>query len=131
MFYGADKIIFGNAKSLRNNLTQEEMILWGRLKEDIANYKFRRQHPVSNYIVDFYCHKLKLVIEVDGSIHSSEENHKLDEIRQKNIEKLGLIVFRFTNEDVRNKIENVLDKINQFVKSVASQSENKNIQLKK
>lgn len=104
MFYGADKIIFGNAKSLRNNLTQEEMILWGRLKEDIANYKFRRQHPVSNYIVDFYCHKLKLVIEVDGSIHSSEENHKLDEIRQKNIEKLGLIVFRFTNEDVRNKI---------------------------
>ena len=107
------------------------MILWGRLKEDIANYKFRRQHPASNYIVDFYCHKLKLVIEVDGSIHSSEENHKLDEIRQKNIEKLGLIVFRFTNEDVRNKIENVLDKINQFVKSVASQSENKNIQLKK
>jgi len=119
MFYGADKIIFGNAKCLRNNLTEEEIILWGRLKEDIANYKFRRQHPISNYIVDFYCHKLKLVIEVDGSIHSSEENQKLDEIRQKNLEKLGLIVFRFTNENVRNKIQNVLDKINEFIKSEA------------
>ena len=71
-----------------------------------------------NYIVDFYCHKLKLVIEVDGSIHSSEENQKLDEMRQKNLEKLGLTVFRFTNEDVRNKIEKVLDKINQFVKQM-------------
>jgi len=108
MFYGANKVIFENAKALRNDLTEEEMILWGRLKEKIANHKFRRQHPISNYIVDFYCHKLKLVIEVDGSIHSSEENQKLDEIRQKNIEKPGLVVFRFTNEDVRNKIENVL-----------------------
>lgn len=95
------------------------MILWGGLREDIANFKFRRQHPISKYIVDFYCHKLKLVIEVDGSIHSSEENRKLDEIRQKNLEKLGLIVFRFTNEDVRNKIENVLEKINEFIKSKA------------
>jgi len=131
MFYGADKIIFGNAKSLRNNLTEEEMILWGRLKEGIANYKFRRQHPISNYIVDFYCHKMKLVIEVDGSIHSSKENQKLDEIRQKNLEKLGLIVLRFTNEEVRSKIENVLEKINEFIKGEAYYSENKNIQFKK
>ena len=130
MFYGANKVIFENAKALRNNLTKEEMILWGRLKE-IANNKFRRQHPISNYIVDFYCHKLKLVIEVDGSIHSSEENQKLDLMRQKNLEKPGLTVFRFTNEDVRNKIEKVSDKINQFVKTDASHSENKNIQLKK
>jgi cyclase len=119
MFYGADKIIFENAKALRNNLTANEMILWGRLKEYFPGHKFRRQHPISNYIVDFYCHKLKLIIEVDGSIHCSAENQKLDEIRQKNLEKLGLIVFRFTNEDVRNKIENVLRKINEFIKSEA------------
>ena len=119
MFYGADKIIFENAKVLRNNLTADEMILWGRLKEYFPGYKFRRQHPISNYIADFYCHKLKLIIEVDGAIHSSHENKKLDEIRQKNLEKLGLIVIRFNNEDVRNKIENVLRKINEFIKSKA------------
>lgn len=94
MFYGADKIIFQNAKALRNNLTAEEMILWGRLKEYFPKYKFRRQHPISNYIADFYCHKLKLVIEVDGSIHSLDENIKLDEARQKNLENLGVKVFR-------------------------------------
>jgi len=127
MFYGANKVIFENAKSLRNNLTEEEMILWIRLKENIANYKFRRQHPVSNYIVDFYCHKLKLVIEIDGSVHYSEENQKLDEIRQRNLESLGLVVFRFTNEDVRNKIESVLEKINEFIKSEVYSSEFKNI----
>jgi len=74
---------------------------------------------------------MKLVIEVDGSIHSSKENQKLDEIRQKNLEKLGLIVLRFTNEEVRSKIENVLEKINEFIKGEAYYSENKNIQFKK
>ena len=116
MFYGADKIIFGNAKSLRSNLTEPEMILWGRLKESITNYKFRRQHPIANWVVDFYCHRLKLVIEVDGSVHHSEENQKLDELRQRSLENLGLIVFRFTNEDVCNNIEKVLEKINEFIK---------------
>jgi very-short-patch-repair endonuclease len=64
------------------------MILWGRLKEYFPDYKFRRQHPISNYIADFYCHKLKLIIEVDGSIHFLEKNIKLDEVRQKDIENL-------------------------------------------
>jgi len=127
MFYGANKVIFENAKSLRNNLTEEEMILWIRLKENIANYKFRRQHPVSNYIVDFYCHKLKLVIEVDGSVHHSEENQKLDELRQRSLENLGLIVFRFTNEDVCNNIEKVLEKINEFIKGEVDNSKIRNI----
>ena len=111
MFYGADRIIFENAKILRKNLTAEEMILWGRLKQCFPTYKFRRQHPVSNYIADFYCHKLKLVIEVDGSIHYCEENQKLDEIRQSHLQSLGLKVLRFTNEEVRNRIEVVLEKI--------------------
>jgi|SRR4030095_9336712 imidazole glycerol-phosphate synthase subunit HisF len=117
MFYGADRIIFENAKLLRNNLTNEEVVLWGRLKECFANHKFRRQHPVSNYIADFYCHKLKLVIEVDGSIHYSEESQKADKIRQGSLENLGIKVLRFTNEQVRNKIEVVLEKISDCIKS--------------
>jgi imidazole glycerol-phosphate synthase subunit HisF len=90
MFYGADRLIFDNAKVLRNNLSNEEIVLWGRLKDRFANYKFRRQHPISNYIADFYCHKLKLVIEVDGSIHYSEESQKADKIRQASLENLGI-----------------------------------------
>ena len=116
MFYGANKIIFENAKALRNNLTPEEIILWDRLKAHFPDYKFRRQHPISNYIADFYCHKLQLVIEVDGAIHNSEENKKLDEGRQINLESLGIKVLRFTNEQVRNKIELVLGKISALIK---------------
>jgi imidazole glycerol-phosphate synthase subunit HisF len=117
MFYGADRLIFDNAKVLRNNLSNEEIVLWGRLKDRFANYKFRRQHPISNYIADFYCHKLKLVIEVDGSIHYSEESQKADKIRQASLENLGIKVLRFTNEQVRTRVEIVLDKVDAFIKS--------------
>ena len=73
MFYGASNLIFENAKQLRNNVTQTEMILWGRLKEHFPGIKFRRQHPISFYIVDLYCHSKKLVIEIDGTIHGLKE----------------------------------------------------------
>jgi cyclase len=73
MFYGAGPLIFELAKKLRNNVTPTEMILWGRLKEYFPGRKFRRQHPVSLYIVDLYCHTEKLVIEIDGGIHDDEE----------------------------------------------------------
>jgi len=116
MFYGADRIVFENAKLLRNNLTNEEVVFMGRLKERFANYKFRRQHPISNYIADFYCHKLKLVIEVDGSIHYSEERQKADKIIQASLENLGIKVLRFTNEQVRSKIEVILEKISDCIK---------------
>ena len=117
MFYSANKIIFENAKALRNNLTADEMILWGRLKEYFPDYKFRRQHPISNYIADFYCHKLKFIIEVDGPIHSLKRTIKLDEVRQKDLENLGIKVLRFTNEQVKNKIETLLEKIKDFIKT--------------
>jgi len=116
MFYGADRIIFENAKALRNNLTHEEKVLWGILKYRFPDHKFRRQHPISDYVADFYCHKLKLVIEVDGSIHLLEENQKLDQLRQNNLENLGITVFRFTNQQVRHQIKSVLAKIDDFIK---------------
>jgi cyclase len=99
MFYGAGPKIFELAKKLRNNVTPTEMILWGRLKEYFPNLKFRRQHPVSLYIVDLYCHAEKLVIEIDGSIHDLEEIKK-SEIRQKDLEDLGLKVIRFTTNEI-------------------------------
>ena len=75
IFYGASDLIFEKAKYLRNHVTPTEMILWGKLKECFPDYHFRRQHPLSNYIADFYSHKLKLLIEVEGRIHESDESN--------------------------------------------------------
>lgn len=111
MFYGARPIIFELAKKLRNNTTNEEMILWGILKVKFPGIKFRRQHPISNYIADFYCHSKKLIIEIDGSIHNLVEVKANDEERQKQLESFGLKVIRFTNKQVRNDIDYVLQTI--------------------
>ena len=85
-----------------------QSILWGYLKAKPNGFKFRRQHPLGIYIADFYCHKLKLVIELDGSVHDNEEVKKNDALRQKLIEEDGLNVIRFTNKEVMNNIQNVL-----------------------
>ena len=108
MFLGASKIIFENAKELRKNMTNAEKVLWNYLKAKPNGYKFRRQHPLKIYIADFYCHKLKLVIELDGSIHNNEDVKVNDEIRQKLIEEDGLTVMRFNNTEIFNDIANVV-----------------------
>lgn len=86
MFYGATPIIFERAKILRLNLTESELLLWYKLKERFPGYKFRRQHPISRFITDFYCHKLKLIIELDGLIHSIKDVMQIDQVRQKELE---------------------------------------------
>jgi len=118
MFYGASHLIFQKAKHLRNHVTPSEMIFWGRLKECFPNYHFRRQHPLSNYIADFYSHKLKLAIELDGSVHDLEENRKKDIERQAAIELLGITVLRFTNEEIKNRIESCMEIITDYIASL-------------
>lgn len=117
MFYGASPMIFELAKKLRNQLTHEEIVLWGVLKERFPSLKFRRQHPVSNYIADLYCHSEKLIIEIDGSIHDLEEVKINDKLRQTELESLGIKVIRFTNNDVNKNIEKVLGEIEKNIKS--------------
>lgn len=117
MFYAANPMIFVLAKKLRNNVTVTEMILWGRLKEYFPALKFRRQHPISNYIADFYCHTQKLVIELDGSIHNLPDVKNNDELRQKDLEDLGLKVIRFTNKDISQNLEVTLKIIEKNLKS--------------
>ena len=73
MFAGADKFLFARASELRSQQTFTEELLWQYLKTKPLGFKFRRQHAYSNYILDFYCHSVKLVIEVDGSIHNKDE----------------------------------------------------------
>ena len=109
-------MIFEKAKKLRNNVTHTEMILWGRLKEYFPTVKFRRQHPISFYIVDIYCHAKKLVIEIDGSIHDLKEIKIKDELRQKELESLGIKVIRFTNKEITYELESVLKEIENNLK---------------
>ena len=112
MFYGAKPKIFENAKLLRNNMTAAEQKLWNELNtKKINGYRFKAQHPISKYIADFYCHKAKLVIEIDGDIHNNEDVKERDEGRTFEIEDLGIKIIRFTNIQIMNNIEEVISKI--------------------
>jgi very-short-patch-repair endonuclease len=120
MWKGASPQIFSNAKKLRENPTNAEEFLWLALRNNqLDGYKFRRQHPISIYIADIYCHKLKLVIEIDGGYHLTKEQQILDKERTAAIEFQGLKVIRFTNEEVLSKLTEVIDKIKAFIHSVS------------
>ena len=112
MFYGADAGTLRAAGILRRNMTKAELVLWDKLKDKkIFKTKFRRQHPVDIFIVDFYCHEYKLVIEIDGEIHNDDENKEYDVGREADIKKFGLIVLRFTNDQVIYKLDEVILRI--------------------
>lgn len=101
-------------------MTHAEEIMWGMLKGNQFELKFRRQHPISFYIVDFYCHQLKLVIEIDGSNHNLEEVKKNDDTRERNLKELGLNILRFSNEDVLYKRYRIMEKLHEVVNDLKS-----------
>ncbi len=111
MFYGAEPTIFEYAKVLRKNPTIAEQTLWRYLNKRRLGVKFRRQHPIFKYIADFYCHKLRLVIEVDGDYHLDFNQGEYDKFRTEDLSEFGIKVVRFTNEQVLNDIEPVLEQI--------------------
>jgi very-short-patch-repair endonuclease len=104
------------ARKLRNNMTGGEIILWQHLKKkQMRGYDFDRQRPIDQYIVDFYCKKLKLAIEVDGSSHDGEEAQQRDLERQLRLESLGVRFLRFPDQTVRNDIQSVLTAIDAWI----------------
>ena len=116
MHAGAIKPLYQRARELRNNSTHAEEVLWGFLKTKPFGFKFRRQHPYSIYILDFYCHALKLVIEVDGKIHDRPDIKLNDKTRQEFIENDGLKFLRFSNEQILNTVEEVIREIENFTR---------------
>jgi very-short-patch-repair endonuclease len=102
------------AKQFRQNPTPAEKKLW---QEYLRNFKFRilRQRPIDRFIVDFYCAALKLVIEIDGDSHFTEEGKEYDQERTKVLEGHGLRVVRFTNEEVMNCFESVCGEIENLI----------------
>ena len=112
MFYGAKKQIFQKAEMLRAGMTKAEHALWDRLANNQLNgFKFRRQHPIGPYVADFYCHKAKLVIEVDGKDHNQVEQKEYDKDRDFDMKEQGIKVLRFKNEEVLHDIEYVISTI--------------------
>ena len=85
MHYGASAKIFSNAKALRNKLTFAERLLWSRIRNNQLGHHFRRQHPSSDFVCDFFCDKLNLVIEIDGRIHENKTVRMEDEFKEQSL----------------------------------------------
>jgi len=104
------------SQNLRNNSTLGEVLLWQHLKgRKMKGYQFNRQKPIGNYIVDFYCRKLKLIIEVDGETHFYDGEQEKDEKRQMKLEALGMQFLRFNDLDVKQNIEGVVIRIEEWI----------------
>jgi very-short-patch-repair endonuclease len=124
MGYYGDRELVRKARLLRSNMTKAEIILWSRLRSKKVNgYKFRRQQPIFNYIVDFYCDKLKLIIEVDGEIHSFSENAKYD-LKRDNVLKInGYHILRVTNFEIETELDYTIKKIISYISENLSHSQ--------
>jgi very-short-patch-repair endonuclease len=119
MYFGATPAIFKLAKELRKNETEAEKILWSKLnKNQIMGLQFRRQHPINIFIADFYCAKLKLVIEADGDIHEIPEYQNHDIGRSDMLNDFGITVIRFTNEQIIQEIDYTMNQIENIVKQL-------------
>ena len=121
MWKGAGPELFKRAEELRERMTKAEVRLWEELENSkLDGYKFRRQHPIHKFIADFYCHKLKLIIEVDGKYHESEGQKNTDLERSELLTFQGIKIIRFTNEEVFNNINLVLKQIRKEIESINS-----------
>lgn len=109
---GAGTNSFENARTNRQNQTEAEAVLWQCLRNRrLSGYKFRRQHPLLEFIVDFYCVECKVVVEVDGAYHGSKDQEEYDQGRTFELEECGIKVIRFSNQEVLQNKEKVLQQI--------------------
>ena len=104
--------ILKNARSLRSKQTDAEQLLWGLVRDRrLAGKKFRRQHPIGRYILDFYCHECRLAVELDGGQHNDEETRSRDDRRSRFLREQGVRVVRFWNHDVFLQTDSVLESL--------------------
>ena len=118
MHFGATKTIFQYAELSRKNLTETEKIVWEKLCKKQLGVKIRRQHPIWKYVADYYCHEIKLVIEIDGGIHLRRENKECDINREVTLKEFGIEIIRFTNDEIINDIDNVIGQIRIKIKEL-------------
>ena len=105
-------------RQLRKDQTKAERELWSKIRrKQLSGYKFRRQYNIGYYIVDFYCHELKLIIELDGYIHGEEENIEKDKKRENYLKDKGYNIIRYRNEQIKYEMDAVLQDIINHIKS--------------
>jgi len=121
-----NKILQPYANRLRKEMTKAEACLWKYVlkAKKLRGCQFRRQRPVLNYIADFMCLELMLIIEVDGITHNLEDTIKKDEIRQKKLEAAGFTVLRFSDEEVLNRIQFVQEYLEDWIEKKTNQIHN-------
>ena len=104
-------ILKAYARQNRREMTPSEAVLWQGLRNEFRGIKFRRQHPIGDYIADFLCLKAKLVIEVDGGYHDKPQQQLEDQWRTEFLQSKGYRVIRFTNEEVSSQLKGVISRI--------------------
>ena len=116
-FYCYNSKLQPNANSLRKTMTMAEACLWKYLlrAKQMKGYGFRRQRPINNFIADFMCKDLMLIIEVDGNTHYYEETIHKDRIKQRILEELGFTILRFTDDEILKNLNGVSDLINSWI----------------
>ena len=118
MYYGASYKLFRLAQEMRLTPTIAESKLEKILTaEPFKPYNFRRQHPIASYIADFYSHSLKLVIEADGGIHDEKEQKQYDRFRDSDMQQFGITVLRFSNQQILEEMESVIEKIKSIIQA--------------
>ncbi|MES2621021.1 MAG: endonuclease domain-containing protein [Bacteroidota bacterium] len=116
MYYGASYKLFRLAQEMRLTPTAAESKLEEVLKsEPFKPFNFRRQHPIANYIADFYSHSLKLVIEADGGIHEDKEQKQYDTFRDSDMQQFKIKVLRFSNQQILEETQSVTEKIKSII----------------
>ena len=110
--------IFQIAERLRRDMTVSEKIIWDRVCKNQLGVRIRRQHPVWKFIADFYCHEIKLVIEIDGGIHLRSENNEYDISRDIILKEFQIEILRFTNDEVINEPDIVIEKIKRTIETL-------------
>lgn len=130
LYQWIDKDIEQFTKELRKEQTSAEKVFWELVRNNKLWLKFRRQHPFGRYIVDFYCHELKLVIEIDWSIHDIEENKKRDKQRQEDLKMEWLHIMRFTNDELFDNPQKILEKIIKYKNKISPRLEGEGEEVK-
>ncbi|HET6766675.1 MAG TPA: DUF559 domain-containing protein [Chitinophagaceae bacterium] len=118
MHYGAPKEIFQIAERLRRDMTVTEKMIWQRVSNKQLGVRIRRQHPIWKFIADFYCHEVKLVIEIDGAIHSLFENKEYDISRDIILKEFQIEILRFTSDEVINETNLVIERIKSTIEKL-------------
>jgi len=105
-------------KNLRRDLTLAERKLWLRIKDKQTGYKFRRQHSIGPFIVDFYCPELKLIVEVDGDVHAFDKQIRKDKTREQYLKRLNFKIIRYQNNEIIQNIDGVLEDLYRKINSL-------------